>query len=513
MSYNYNEYINKIDQFKTSNVFTNIDNIIILPDIHGDFEQLVLLLKHHKIINIKNIDNVEHFYLNIDGNNFKNTLVIQLGDQLDGNRGVNYNSFSTKDELVFLLMNKLYIAAEKVNKQYKNYNFHIISLFGNHEFFNLNCYFNYSGHNIFKHLNIINDNDPYYIDFCINHHEYITDNSVNMDYASFNFLYHRFKFVFRNFDDFFKYRFLFVSVNHRFVFCHCGFDEDNIKNVLFNYVNHNLVPSSLFTDLLNDNFDFVNVNDKSFIFLEKLLCFILYTNFFENLNSNKSTFLNYLSKNKDLPIFYNKITDIFYNDFVPFADQIVGNNFLRDHSCESFLESKNSSQFKFNYYILGHDGDVDIRFMKCDNSVVLYSDVFTSRSFDDSLFSYNSDFYDKLKTYNDNNKTDYARYVLIHNANYNNPDFIYYTFKDIVHQPIDYNNMNNYTFIYNNSNNLLSSDLSDSSDSDTSSDEEYDDNDDNDSYYKQHSYQNGGEYYYKKYLKYKNKYFHLLKKS
>lgn len=112
--------------------FKKFKRIIAIGDIHGDFDVFIKTLLLGKIID--------------ENNNWvaKDTIVIQLGDQVDSIRA---EAMAEKKELgrfSFLKINNL---IKKLDKQAKKKKSRIISILGNHEIMNLFGDFRYTGTN------------------------------------------------------------------------------------------------------------------------------------------------------------------------------------------------------------------------------------------------------------------------------------------------------------------------------------------------------------------------------
>lgn len=103
--------------------------IIVVGDIHGDFDLAVKSLILSEVIN----DNFEWIG--------KDTIVVQVGDQIDSFRpGSKSNSNLNSDIAVLKLFTYL-------NEQAKSYGGAVYSLFGNHELMNVNGNFSYVAKN------------------------------------------------------------------------------------------------------------------------------------------------------------------------------------------------------------------------------------------------------------------------------------------------------------------------------------------------------------------------------
>lgn len=99
-------------------IYGKKDRIIVVGDLHGDFQNTLALFKNLKLIN----DNLDWIAMP------KNTFVVQLGDQMDGGgRGTG----NAKGEL-----NLIYFM-EEINKKANIQGGAVLSLIGNHEIMNL----------------------------------------------------------------------------------------------------------------------------------------------------------------------------------------------------------------------------------------------------------------------------------------------------------------------------------------------------------------------------------------
>jgi len=130
----------------SNNINYNYSNIIVIGDIHGDIERLKNLLIKEKIIN-NNLEWIAH-----------NTLVIQLGDQLDSlNRIINIKEWEIlKDIDVVNFTNLLSKIAILKNSLF-------ISLNGNHELMNILGNFSYVSKKSLNHdrINLFKKNGIY----------------------------------------------------------------------------------------------------------------------------------------------------------------------------------------------------------------------------------------------------------------------------------------------------------------------------------------------------------------
>lgn len=158
--YKYDKIIDEEKQFKSicpkhpyiPSILPSVDRIIVLGDIHGDYDVAIEMLKAGKVIKI--LDKNDSDYIantntntnaNADNYNYtnikwtgKDTVVVQVGDQIDrcrpkGTYQCNHELGTDNDEAsdikILHLFNYLHQEAEKEGGK-------VISLFGNHELMN-----------------------------------------------------------------------------------------------------------------------------------------------------------------------------------------------------------------------------------------------------------------------------------------------------------------------------------------------------------------------------------------
>ena len=122
------------------NNYYNIEQLLSIGDIHGDFTLLLNILfkcniirkcqKYNESIHIKYQEYINspiiEYYVEII-KKYNNLLIIQVGDQMDIRNETN-EEFIDNSENIINFINKL---SKRINLLNKNY--HFISLFGNHE--------------------------------------------------------------------------------------------------------------------------------------------------------------------------------------------------------------------------------------------------------------------------------------------------------------------------------------------------------------------------------------------
>ena len=111
------------------NVLSEKERIVVIGDLHADWEKTKKIF-----IKLKLIDNNNRWIANP-----KNTIVVQVGDQLDGkNRYDNEDAYGEIKILDFM---------DTIDEQAKIYGGGVYSLLGNHEFMNIKCDFRYVSKN------------------------------------------------------------------------------------------------------------------------------------------------------------------------------------------------------------------------------------------------------------------------------------------------------------------------------------------------------------------------------
>lgn len=136
MNNNYIENFNKIFEEKCNvkylpSILPAVDKIIVIGDIHGDFTKLKKILKKTKIID--------------NNNNWvgKDTVIVQVGDQIDSCRNAPYchlmgmvKDDKAEDITILEFMTELHEKAQEHGGA-------VYSLLGNHEIMNVNGDFSY----------------------------------------------------------------------------------------------------------------------------------------------------------------------------------------------------------------------------------------------------------------------------------------------------------------------------------------------------------------------------------
>lgn len=109
---------------KIKYIFKKKKRIVVIGDLHGDWQMTKNLFIKLGLIDLNQKWIAEP----------KDTIVVQLGDQLDGKGRVGPDAYGEMQILDFL---------EEVHEQAEFYNGGIYSLLGNHEMMNINCNFSY----------------------------------------------------------------------------------------------------------------------------------------------------------------------------------------------------------------------------------------------------------------------------------------------------------------------------------------------------------------------------------
>ena len=206
-------YLNKCSNDREKINFVN--DIYAIGDLHGDYQILIKILLNFDLI----VKTKEYFYNNISfdyklNDNLSSYALIQVGDQLDGNRHLDYSktNFKDEDDKIIYFFDLLKEQSKKLNNVY------IISIIGNHEFMNLNKIYKYVSP---KNLNSRND--------------FIDNNKKNI-------LCNRY----------------YCIVINNFVFSHCGIIKSLIVNLDLMYPNLNLINNLKQFDNLNDKIDYLD---------------------------------------------------------------------------------------------------------------------------------------------------------------------------------------------------------------------------------------------------------------
>lgn len=206
-------YLNKCSNDREKINFVN--DIYAIGDLHGDYQILIKILLNFNLI----VKTKEYYYNNITfdyklNDKLSSYALIQVGDQLDGNRHLDYskNNFKDEDDKIIYFFDILKEQSKKLNNVY------IISIIGNHEFMNLNKIYKYVSPN---NLNSRND--------------FIDNNKKNI-------LCNRY----------------YCIVINNFVFSHCGIIKSLIVNLDLMYPNLNLINNLKQFDNLNDKIDYLD---------------------------------------------------------------------------------------------------------------------------------------------------------------------------------------------------------------------------------------------------------------
>jgi len=275
----YDEYCKSFDSeydLKYPNVLNKIEHVYAIGDVHGDFNFLIeTLFKINVIVINENIIdkyNIDRYKLS-DNEIFNNTLIVQVGDQIDGyrkndtyniNRIPSSNFLIPKDESIIKLMDKL---GNEAYNQHRN--FHVLSLLGNHELLNIIGDFRYS---------------------------------FNPD-SSKEIILKRKKMITKIFHNLICNRNIIILVNDTTIFAHAGIINDSINCINF------LMNST-------DNKYKININDHNIISKYNNLCKII---------------LYYIIKNNGKYNFNNIIDQLYTNIFA-----LRNYDYTNDEDCNSF---------------------------------------------------------------------------------------------------------------------------------------------------------------------------------
>lgn len=219
-------YLNKCNNEREKINF--VKDIYAIGDLHGDFNVLIkILLKYDLIIKTKKYkyEEIEFDYKLND--NLNSLCIIQVGDQLDGNRHLDYslNNFVDEDYKIVIYFDCL----KKQIKELKLKDVYIISLIGNHEYMNLK--------KIYKYVS------PYNLD---TRDDFIEKQKLNI-------LCNRY----------------YCIVVNGFVFSHCGIVKTLILNLDMMYPKLNIINNLKNLETIEEKIDYLDKLIK-ILFLKKI---------------------------------------------------------------------------------------------------------------------------------------------------------------------------------------------------------------------------------------------------
>ena len=298
-------YLNKCKNEREKIGF--VEDIYAIGDLHGDFDVLIkILIKYNLIVKTKkyNYKNFNFEYKLKD--NLKSLCIIQLGDQLDGNRHLDYtkNNFKDEDDKIVYFFDNLKEQSKKLKEVY------IISIIGNHEFMNLIKIYKYVSPN---NLNIRD--------------QFIDDNKLNI-------LCNRY----------------YCFVVNGFVFSHCGIIKSLILNLDLMYPKLNLINNLNQLDNINDKIDY----------LDKLIRILMINNIYKNEKDDKDDKINedklrellykffgarkfFGGKIEDLNINCSELNSI--NEIIHIDNMVIGHTMqyhgIKNYKCSNYKSNKN----------------------------------------------------------------------------------------------------------------------------------------------------------------------------
>jgi len=421
---NENDCINEISNQYINNksFYNNIETIYILSDIHGDLSKYLSFLSKINIINsdynyndnfdiYKELNNYitynNHEYklndniyniikiiltklnikLNEKGLQYKNTLIIQMGDIFDSH--LNKDKIIDNDKLISSFINNdlciyfisLFLLYEFNNITFKN-NTYYIQLLGNHDFIIYNEIFDdiynasrlnqdilikyYGGNNINKLIGG-NINNKYIID--------------NQTYKFFQGILNADELLHNE-----QFKILKKKIQYKKIIfdniIHFQLNTKSNNSLTFHsiiIVNNNCILSHAFFNNFFDDLDKFNYN------LNDLQKIKIIDAIFQYINKKKD--VNILFNNK----FFNLLNDsLNYRIDYKKKDIKIPNNFISNVDKELDFDLSNDNK----YYFIGHQPSEEIKLLKNKNYIIWFTDHKISKSF---YTDYNYDY--KRKTY------------------------------------------------------------------------------------------------------------------
>ena len=333
------------------NNYYNIEQVLSIGDIHGDFTLLlnilfkcniIKIIKNPKEININQIIHIKYleyldkplidYYVEIN-TKLDNILIIQVGDIMDIRESTNTN-FKDNSEKIIKFIEKL---SKRINILNKNY--HFISLFGNHE---LN--------------HIIKDKK----------NKFIYDNK-------YNFIC--------------NYK-LIVNVNDNYVFVHSGL----IKEKMIKYFDKYIKPNMTMRDKIN----IFNI----------IFNYILLKNYLKNNKYNEKDFIlkilsirQYERPEKYNILPYKKLKGVNVYNFNKYQCNLLFSKLSSENKYYCPKEDFNNfiNHYKFytlNNMIIGHNAGYQTDIIEYDNydkkNKIFIIDNLKSRAYNENTTYYNN---------------------------------------------------------------------------------------------------------------------------
>jgi len=325
-------YLNKCNKEREEIGYVN--DIYAIGDLHGDYKILIkILLKYDIIIITEEYKYKEYTFEYKLNDKLSSYALIQIGDQLDGNRHLDYtiNNFKDEDNKIVYFFDNLREQSKKLKDVY------IISIIGNHEFMNLK--------KIYKYVS------PYNLE---NRNQFIEDNKQN---------------IICN-------RYYCVVING-FVFTHCGIVKSLIINLDLMYPKLNLI----------NNLNNLKSLDEKIDYLDKLIRILFLTKLNNSKNEDMESILykfvgsRYIGKDNSKENYIltcKEINDI--NNFFGIKNMIIGHT----------MQYNGIKQFKCNNSnIINNDINLNNKDNKNNNLNLFMIDTGLSGSFQQNTLKQN----------------------------------------------------------------------------------------------------------------------------
>lgn len=302
-------YLNKCNKEREKIGF--VKDIYAIGDLHGDYRILIkILLKYNLIIETKEYKYKDYTFNYKLNDKLTSYALIQTGDQLDGNRHLDYskNNFIDEDDKIIYFFDNLKEQGKKLKDVY------IISIIGNHEFLNLK--------KVYKYVSPNNLN---------NRNQFIENNKQNI-------LCNRY----------------YCIVINGFVFSHCGIVKSLIVNLDFMFPKLNLINNLNNLDTLKDKIDY----------LDKLIRILFLTKINNTSNEDLENILykfvgsRYIGKDnskEDYIITCKEINDI--NNFFGIKNMIIGHTMqykgIKQYKCDNINKKDKLNLFMIDTGLSG----------------------------------------------------------------------------------------------------------------------------------------------------------------
>ena len=224
-----------------SGIYSNVDKIVAIGDLHGDILQLISILLDAKLIKKKNTNKC------INSNDYdirnwiwigEDTYVVQLGDIFDGGGRSEIDIFDENEVEIYKFLINLKLMAKKKSGN-------VLLIMGNHEIMNFNNNYKYVQNKTLHKCLIIQDND---FSYKLNNKKTCDNNDRNKLFSIPNGP------LAKSMDKFVRGA---IKIDDN-VFCHGGISKIISDNYSIRNIN-NILKSFLKGNINNNNPDFKNI--------------------------------------------------------------------------------------------------------------------------------------------------------------------------------------------------------------------------------------------------------------